>query len=1317
MRSDASKSTWTRKMLAGAVAGVFVAVSSVPGLANPAGGTVVAGSATIATAPKTVTVDQTSNRAIINWQGFSIGPGQTTIFQQPSSTAAVLNRVTSSDPSEIYGSLESNGQVYLLNPNGILIGPNGQIATGAFIASTLGADNAAFMAGGQLNLFGTSSAPILNLGTIQASSGDVALFAAQVSNQGTILAPNGTAALGSGSNILYAPGDDDEVLIQAPAAAPASGASVDNAGTIAAAVAELKAAGSPYALAVNNGGQISATTVTNAGGRVLLDGGSGETVDTGTIHADANGNGNGGSVVVTGGNTTMSGTITARGGSQGGNGGSVEISGNTLQFPGSVDVSAPYGTIGSLLLDPTTIDTSAASGIVSSLGTANVDVVASDSITVDAAISASACACNTSLTLDAPTLAIDAPITLGGATGNTLVLQNSSGTSSGSSLTSASDASLTAHQIDVIGFDTTTLNGSLDGLLGIGGTGFTATSFTATNTSNAIPTLTFGSGTFTSGNSGAGTFSSGISPGSVIAGTGAAFSGAVSVYSGPQPMAVSGQPTANSFTLTSGSDLTLNAGTVLTTTGGNTTVGADGTQGGGVFANDAGTGVFAGPGRKIVYSTTDGTDTTGTGLAFNDGGLSYPDYYGFAYGSDPVGSGNEFYILNSTTAPVLTITPNDASWVYGSPNPSGISYSTTTSNGSTPGSISGLQFNVGSDVNAGRYPIDPSGALIAGYVVDYGTGTLTITPAPLYFTVNNASMTQGGSLPSFSASFSGLVNGDGPSVVSGMVFSTTATSSSAPGNYPIQALFEPYGTSGAWGIAQNYTLMPSASPDGTLTVNAALQLGPVIVTTSIPTSTELNAELQNASNQANAILNSLSSDNADATVELTSSAPPLFGSAAAEQYETSAITAVEATLSGTALTTFEEGLAPNESTINPSAYEASLAQILPYLYQDLTTILNTPSGQWTTEQSDFVEAIENYINAQRFSAAQQADEDYANYLAAQNISFENSANSGAGNTISGIYISATEASNPTIPPQSFIQEAQAGLVLTNSQVSTLGGTLTNLSDIAQQTADANQAAGDLMLGFIQANDASFSASTIQQELDSGNASQVQSAVQTLQSDASSLGLTLPSFTDAQIAQQITTNYQAAGETPNYVPGTSVAVGKVAQVVGTAIKAGNYSTQSLPSGTVFESLLKNVPVGKGGTVGGTSNAIGGASATISKTDKAEVVTNAGAGEEAGEGAAELAGDALATGGAILEVVGTVVTIAVSAAQYVSLDNYNSSFDSAIAAAEAPVTLSQLQAMAAGTQSTGPNLLTYLSAMLNTNGSVNTLSATSVQAGAE
>src|SRR2546426_8983351 len=108
-------------------------LATCPLRANPVGATIAAGAATLNQArPGVLNINQTTDRAVINWNRFSIGPGEVTRFIQPGANSSTLNRVLSGNPSEIYGSLQANGHIFLINPSGILVGPSGQINTHSF---------------------------------------------------------------------------------------------------------------------------------------------------------------------------------------------------------------------------------------------------------------------------------------------------------------------------------------------------------------------------------------------------------------------------------------------------------------------------------------------------------------------------------------------------------------------------------------------------------------------------------------------------------------------------------------------------------------------------------------------------------------------------------------------------------------------------------------------------------------------------------------------------------------------------------------------------------------------------------------------------------------------------------------------------------------------------------------------------------------------------------------------------------------------------------------------------------------------------------
>ena len=144
-RKPASRLSTPVRLGVAAVAACFI---SAPVLSLPVNPTVVNGAATFNQAGKVLTVTN-SNGAIINWDKFSIKAGETTQFVQPSASSAVLNRVLN-DPTAIYGTLSSNGRVWLINPAGIMVGPGGRIDTAGFVASTLNIRNEDFLAGRKL---------------------------------------------------------------------------------------------------------------------------------------------------------------------------------------------------------------------------------------------------------------------------------------------------------------------------------------------------------------------------------------------------------------------------------------------------------------------------------------------------------------------------------------------------------------------------------------------------------------------------------------------------------------------------------------------------------------------------------------------------------------------------------------------------------------------------------------------------------------------------------------------------------------------------------------------------------------------------------------------------------------------------------------------------------------------------------------------------------------------------------------------------------------------------------------------------------------
>jgi filamentous hemagglutinin family protein len=321
-----------------------------PVLGNPTGGQVVAGSASITNAGATLNINQGSDKAIINWQNFSINSGELTKFLVPSNTSATLNRVLGGNPSAIYGTLQSNGQLFLINPSGIVVGASGRIDTAGFLGSTLNVSDSEFLSGGDLHFVGTSGASIDNQGTIHAASGDVYLLANQVGNSGTLSAPQGNVGLAAGTDILLQQAGDQHLFVQ-PGASASTATGVTNSGSVQAATAELKAAGgNAYALAINNSGNIAVTGFKKVNGQVYLTADGGNITNSGQISAQ-NPNGDGGTIVLNGhgnsptGTVLSSGKLIASGKARGTQGGTVQVLGNQVGIMdhGVVDVSGDAG--------------------------------------------------------------------------------------------------------------------------------------------------------------------------------------------------------------------------------------------------------------------------------------------------------------------------------------------------------------------------------------------------------------------------------------------------------------------------------------------------------------------------------------------------------------------------------------------------------------------------------------------------------------------------------------------------------------------------------------------------------------------------------------------------------------------------------------------------------------------------------------------------------------------------------------------------------------------------------------------------------------
>jgi filamentous hemagglutinin family protein len=300
----------------------------------PTGGTISAGSGTLGASGATLTVNQASGKLAIDWNSFSIGSAATVNFVQPGSSAIALNRVVGSGASEIYGKLNANGQVFLLNSNGILFGKGAEVNVGGLVASTLSLSNADFLAGSYR--FSGTAGSVVNAGSIAAAAGGyVALLGGQVSNQGTLVAKLGNVSLAAGSDITLDFAGDGLTSITVNQGT--FDALAENKQLIRADGGQVlmtaKAADSLIAAVVNNEGVIEANAIDTSTGKILLL----ADMDNGV--------------------TKVGGTLTA-------SGGFVETSGHTVRLQSGALVTAK-----TWLIDPTdiTIDATEAAVLVTAL--------------------------------------------------------------------------------------------------------------------------------------------------------------------------------------------------------------------------------------------------------------------------------------------------------------------------------------------------------------------------------------------------------------------------------------------------------------------------------------------------------------------------------------------------------------------------------------------------------------------------------------------------------------------------------------------------------------------------------------------------------------------------------------------------------------------------------------------------------------------------------------------------------------------------------------------------------------------------------------
>ena len=413
---------------------------------GPVGGQIASGLGQIQQVGNTTTIRQDTPTLALNWQSFNITLNQTVDFLQPDSSAIAVNRIFSSTPSEIYGHLDANGQVWLVNPNGILFGQSAQVNVGGLVASTLDLDDSTFSSSNR-SFSGSGKGSVINERRIIAAHGGyAALIGNQVSNRGLISAQLGTVALGGGSAITLTFSNNQLVHLQVNQSTLNNLA--ENRQLIAANGGQvIMTAGAKDALlasVVNNTGIVQAQTVENHNGTITLLGG----MDAGTVN--------------------VGGTLDASA-PNGGSGGSIETSAANFNLASDTHVTAaaPHGSAGTWLVDPTdlTINAAAATTISGTLnggtnvveqttatGASGVGVQSAGAgdINVDAAISWTNSAASLSL-LAYHAINVNAPVTgAGGVTmdagGANLTIASGATVAGGTGVTLATAANFVNNQ-------------------------------------------------------------------------------------------------------------------------------------------------------------------------------------------------------------------------------------------------------------------------------------------------------------------------------------------------------------------------------------------------------------------------------------------------------------------------------------------------------------------------------------------------------------------------------------------------------------------------------------------------------------------------------------------------------------------------------------------------------------------------------------------------------------------------------------------------------------------------------------------------------
>jgi filamentous hemagglutinin family protein len=268
------------------------------------------GTATAVTSGNTLTINQTSNQAILNWQSFNVSADGQVTFNQPGASSVALNKIFQASPSQIFGQVTANGQIYLVNQNGFVFGKTAKVNVGGLLASTLDIStqtftngllaamndprkdthNAAASSDGRTGQEDASGNPIMGPdgkplpisidiqqgATISTQAPNQRLMFAgrQVNNSGTLSAPDGQIVLAAGQK-LYLTGSSDPnlrgLVVEVDGDAGSSTTVANTVtNTVTGNISSDRGNVTLVGLAVNQQGRISATTSVQQNGSIYL---------------------------------------------------------------------------------------------------------------------------------------------------------------------------------------------------------------------------------------------------------------------------------------------------------------------------------------------------------------------------------------------------------------------------------------------------------------------------------------------------------------------------------------------------------------------------------------------------------------------------------------------------------------------------------------------------------------------------------------------------------------------------------------------------------------------------------------------------------------------------------------------------------------------------------------------------------------------------------------------------------------------------------------------------------------------------------------